>query len=256
MRMPDYEFIRACNIARNHELGASLGIDMRVNKPRNGKNGQRNRSLGSSANQVSHNNALFPRRTSRRVINGAKETVGAELTGSPDRAQVDPLPHTDENQAETQATSTSSPGVLQRADESPAKTQTSASLRSADQSQAVNQDSLTQNSNPDQPANLVQIPPQLSQRAALVDATNSSELSQSQPPAKSKPAFTVNKTAWPGWLTEKYDYYVCLEFGDKWKECLFVWTELERAFKFISPVRYSNLFTFPFDDDVTSHILL
>jgi hypothetical protein len=127
----------------------------------------------------------------------------------------------------------------------------SASLRSADQSQAVNLDNLTPNLNPDQPVNLVQIPHQLSQHTALVDVTNLSELSQSQLPAKSKPTFTIDKTAWLRWLTEKYNYYVCLEFRDKWKECLFVWTELERAFKFSSPVSYSNLFPLPFDDDVS-----
>jgi hypothetical protein len=47
---------------------------------------------------------------------------------------------------------------------------------------------------------------------------------------------TINRTSWPQWLSEKYDHYAGLEFGDGWNDCLYVWTELERAFEFQSPV--------------------
>lgn len=48
---------------------------------------------------------------------------------------------------------------------------------------------------------------------------------------------TINRAAWPEWLSEKYDYYASLKFGDKWRECIYFWAELERAFEFRNPVR-------------------
>jgi hypothetical protein len=225
MQMPVYEFTRACNIAKNRELAGSLGLKPRANNLKRGRNRQGNGSSKSTGNRVSHNTDVRSlRSTSQR---GEKETVGTDLNEV--RTRVDPLQRTDdscdETQTETQATSTTS-------EPSPD------TLRPADESHAAIMDNSTPNLLP------VQVP-QLSQRAALVEVVNSSELSQSQPPAKAakpQPVFAINKTAWPGWLAEKYNYYASFEFGDKWRECLFVWTELERAFKFCNPVSY---FFFP-----------
>lgn len=59
----------------------------------------------------------------------------------------------------------------------------------------------------------------LSLNAPLVEVTNSSQtpasltsiLSSTQHLPKSA---SINRTAWPKWLTEKYDHYTALEFGD------------------------------------------
>jgi hypothetical protein len=75
----------------------------------------------------------------------------------------------------------------------------------------------------------------LSPNVPLVEVTNLSQtpasltstLSSTQ---RSPKSVSINRTAWPKWLTEKYDHYAALEFGDMWTECLTVWTELERTF--------------------------
>ena len=81
----------------------------------------------------------------------------------------------------------------------------------------------------------------LSTNAPLVEVTNSSQTPASLTSAlsstqRSPKSASINRTAWPKWLTEKYDHYAALEFGDMWTECLTVWTELERAFGFRNPV--------------------
>ena len=55
---------------------------------------------------------------------------------------------------------------------------------------------------------------------ASVELTNSATL------PSPKLVFTINRTAWPEWLTEKNNHCTTLKFGDKWRECLFLWTEI------------------------------
>jgi hypothetical protein len=83
---------------------------------------------------------------------------------------------------------------------------------------------------------------------ASVELTNSSQTPATWP--SPKPVLPINRSAWPEWLTEKYDHYAALEFGDKWMKCLYIWTEIERALKFHNPVSLV-LVHFSFDDDET-----
>ena len=47
------------------------------------------------------------------------------------------------------------------------------------------------------------------------EATKSSE--PLQPRATPEPASTINRANWPEWLSEKYNHYAGLEFGNKWE---------------------------------------
>ena len=188
IRMTDYEFSRACNIARNRELMAeTFGPGMIASDFRRGRNKSSGKPTG---NQVSCDNV---RRSSRSVDEeNADETI------------VSSHPCTDESQTEIRAPSP---------DPDPVQC-------------------------PEDPVVEAQTAP--SSRAPQDDVTNSAELSRSQPPVGPKPTSlpAVNRTSWPQWLAEKYDFYAELEFGADWNECIYIWTELERAFEFRSTVSF------------------
>jgi hypothetical protein len=46
----------------------------------------------------------------------------------------------------------------------------------------------------------------------------------------------INRSGWPAWLGEKFDHYASLQFGGTWKDAIIIWTEIERAMGFRSPV--------------------
>lgn len=167
MRMPSYEFARECNIARNRELEAKLGLNTGLSRSIFGdkeNSTTQNKSAKSTGCRASSDSI----RRSRRLVN-------------------------EENRNQT----------AQCAEEPPAEARTT-------------------------PANLV-LSPRL--RTPPVELSN-----PSQAVAVPKPISSINRTAWPRWLAEKYDHYAGLEFGNVWKEGLRVWAELERAFDFHSPV--------------------
>jgi hypothetical protein len=134
--------------------------------------------------------------------------------------------HGDEHQAEAQKTPQRHPlpqGADEEADKSPSRTEGCATPQPTEPS--------PQHPRLEQPS--LQSP----HCGSPVDLTNLSKTA-----ATPKPTPTVNRTSWPEWLAEKYDYYVGLEFSDGWRECLVVWTELERAFEFRNPVSHSDSF--------------
>jgi hypothetical protein len=46
---------------------------------------------------------------------------------------------------------------------------------------------------------------------------------------------SVNSSGWPDWLMSAYTFLGSKDLGVLWRELLFSWTELERAYKFVSP---------------------
>ena len=213
MRMPSYEFSKVWNIARNWEMKVTLGLrmNMPVMKPRKK---QQNMSSKLTGSQVSDKTL----HRSGRFMSGNNDTTKTSL----------------DTEAETQVASESSPDPPQCTDDSPAGTQTALDsdlIRHSGGPPAINLDITISNlAGPDQIS---------SQHAvqAQVKAINSSEPSEpsamwSTPNSTS----TINRAAWPKWLSEKYDYYASLKFGDKWRECIYFWAELEYAFEFRNPV--------------------
>ena len=208
MRMSSYEFSRECNVARNRELGEGLRNNIIGNK-NTGNKAKRNKRTGSTGGQVTSD----PLRRSRRFVDAESETAG-------------PLQHGDKTLADTRTTP--HPDSLPRRADEPGISETSRTNPDIDAPQDADESRTTPN--PEQSADLSP------SHAHPAELTN---LSKAPATPKHGPAFTINKTAWPEWLSEKYDYYDGLKFGDDWKESLFVWTELERAFQFRNPVSYS-----------------
>ena len=170
------------------------------------RNGQVKRSSKLTDRQVSYDSV----RRSSRIAGENNGSYGADTI-------VDSCQHADESQAEIQAASS----PMQCPDEPLAETRI-APTSGDDPSQVSQHADESQCPRPD-------------------DASNSSELSRPQ-----TPAMPIDRTSWPGWLAEKYDYYVDLKLGDEWNKCLHTWAELERAFEFRSPVSFLL-----FDDDAT-----
>jgi hypothetical protein len=191
MRMPSYEFIRECNMARNRAIGATIGLKTSIfGRPMGNKLKRPLKARNRGASKVSFNDL---RRSSRKPgqrvdkPQASQTETRASVVGTPD---PNPVLCTD--------------GQLQPALPSVAETRT--------------------------------FPDPASCLATPLATPESVELTNSATLPSPKPVFTINRTAWPEWLTEKYDHYATLEFGDKWRECLFLWTEIERASKFRNPV--------------------
>ena len=171
---------------------------------------------------------LSPNQVSDKDLRRSGRFIGRKNDTS--HTSLDALQPPDKSQAETLATSRSSSPASEaprrtETDDSPAGTQTppdseSDLLHRADEAPPKSSEPLQPPATPE-------------------PATKSSEpLQPTATPVTPEPASTINRTAWPEWLSEKYDHYAGLEFGDKWKECVVSWTELERAFEFYNPVRY------------------
>jgi hypothetical protein len=224
MQMSSYEFTRECNMARNRVLGASLGIKKGIFGRPNFKNLKKpKKKPNDGASRLKYNNL----RRSRRSTNA-----------KPNQQSVDkPQAST----AETRVTPVSSSSGSLVATPIPNNPLQCANTN--DQSQSV--DSVLPSDVETQTSSGPAIPFRCATPLATSVELANSPVESSQTPATQpspKPMFTVNRTAWPKWLTEKYDHYTALEFGDKWKECLFIWAEIECAFNFHNPVS----FYFPF----------
>ena len=230
MQMLSYAFTRECNMARNRAIGASMGLKTGIFGRAKTNNMKKSlsklpKAQNRSAGKVSYNSL---RRSGR-------------YTTKPNRQCVD---KTQTSQTETRATPdlSSSGSVVGTPD--PNRLQcTDGQLQSAVTSVAE----MRTSPDPAQVPNRLQRTggqlqsaiPSVSETRTSPDPALVPSRATSQTPAtlsSPKPVFNVNKTGWPEWLTEKYDHYSALEFGDKWRECLFIWTEIERAFKFHNPV--------------------
>ena len=223
MQMSSYEFSQECNIAKNQEVSESLGLRRNLFGDKNTKKNPQHRSNKSKNYQVPNSLRVDLRshRPKRKSIDEENATSG-------------PLQRGDKHLAEAQTTPQCNP-LPQDADER---------LRLDLPSQDINEPSTeawmtsTTSSNggslreADEPWTEACITPRPEQPSShcvsLADFNNL--LKTVAAAATLKPMFTVNRFTWPEWLAEKYDYYAGLEFGDKWKECIIIWTLLERAF--------------------------
>jgi hypothetical protein len=132
-------------------------------------------------------------------------------------------------------TSSTNADTLQLSDESQAKTLATSSPASdpvTDPPQCTDDSLAGTQAAPDSESDLIR----RADEPPPSEATKSSE--PLQPRATPEPASTINRANWPEWLSEKYDHYAGLKFGNKWKECIIFWTELEHAFEFYNPVHH------------------
>lgn len=225
MQMSSYEFSQECNIAKNWEISESLGLRRNLFGDKNMKKNPQHRSNKSKNYQVPNSLQvdLHSCRPKRKSIDEENVTSG-------------PLQHGDEHLAEAQTTPQCDP-LPQDADEPlhldlPSQDINELSTKVwTTSTTSSNGGSLQEADEPWTEACITPCPEQPSSHC--VSSADFNNLSKTVATAATlKPTFTVNRTAWPEWLAEKYDYYTGLEFGDRWKECIIIWTQLERTFGF------------------------